>query len=479
MVKVKKAVKINIIFLSLIIFILSRILFLSKHPLFFDSPEYLKLTGLANFREAINSAHYFLHPVYLLLGQWFHTILYEYLGNRYLSLLSFVIGLMGIITIASAFKERLNKDLAYCILFFALFPLSFLLDTNMLHETFTYGLLMMGIGLYVISTQKNKYVAIPSFLIISLSVINNLSSLLYLPLILTIFILLIKKGVVKTKASYSLLFLASSFLFGVFCYQLIIFFLNKYSLSGYNSFLVSGEFSQIMNLLSPIGLVRSVRNTIYLLTVYFHPLLLVVISFKTLKFLKNKNYPELFFLLVLFVTLLLFNSFWYGGLYGRVLYPISYIFAYLLGSFANDKIKKILLIIAFVTFFYNLSFYMQPPRYLMKSKTIEKYIDDSSTFILSDYERPQLTYPNFFYLTGDNEKEINKFIDTKLRMGSKVYITSEGLTFPTRSYDGQRIHLIAGKKEKSFVYLTLTYKYKLVEIESKKDFVLYEVTNNN
>lgn len=432
------------LFLIFITYIFSRFFFLSKYPFFYDSPEYLRESFSSNFFSSLQRSHESIHPVYLYLIQLFQKIIPgENAWN--LSLISGLFGLGSFILFFLLVKKLFNEKTAL----FSLIPLIFfkhtwLIETNILHESVNNFFLIAGILSFIYFLNNKKiYLFILSLIFLSLGILNFTGLIIWFISILS-FVLLKNKF---DKKNYFYLII------GVLICLIIV---NKiiFEISGLSVLLRLGTVYKDYgtNILfkdySFLNILRMFRNVfLILLNGYSIASLFSIIIFIFL-ILKEKNKKMILFSFFFLIPFLLSGKFWYGGLYGRYSSFIAYFLA-LTFSFIYSKYKKIyfvlifLLVISFIPTFIK---YQKTPVFLIQENLIKKIdIKNSDIIILSDYQRPQLEINNSYFLLPDQDKnkEIENLITNKLSVKSRVFITKQAINYPYWQYDGQEIHIIS------------------------------------
>ena len=143
------------------------------------------------------------------------------------------------------------------------------------------------------------------------------------------------------------------------------------------------------------------------------------------------------------------------------------------------RIYGVLIFILFLTFLPTFITYQKTPIPKIQAGLIEEIkLKNEDLLILSDYQRPQLSYENAFYceatsfayLGGDQEQQkiIEKKIEEKLKANGKVFISQQAVNFPYWQYDGQQIHIISkGNKNKAQLKEFLEDKKLEVVVENK------------
>lgn len=459
----------------IILYSVSRFCFLAFYPHFYDSPEYLKQAIFhTSFSQTLFGAHESIHPISLFLNYYLHP-----------SLVAAVFGLVGFISFFYLIKNLFNKKTA----FYACLPLIFfshlwLIQTNIMHESVEQAFFLLG----MLCWQKylagsKKYFLVLATISFALAICNFVGVVIWFPLII---------GLVFLKRQYfNWKNVLRGFAVIIFSGLLAIFILAiLMQISGINYqerlttlFLGYGG-GAVVQKWGMAPLLRSLRN-IFLITVFgYSPVVFIPLLFVLFSFFKKRQWSRLVFIFIFLLLFLITGKFWYGGFYGRYSVMISYLYALVFGLFYRKKILYWLLIICLlVNFIFTFLAYRKKPIPLIQAELIQKaQINNNDLLIMSDYQRPQLPYPNAVFINGDQliQKKIEDKITGYLQLGRRVFITQQAITFPYYQYDGQLLHIISfGDRNKAVIKNYLKNK-KLKLVVEDKDYTLlnvYEVSN--
>lgn len=236
--------------------------------------------------------------------------------------------------------------------------------------------------------------------------------------------------------------------------------------------------TNLLNNWSVIDIVRMFRNSFLILINGYSPLIPLIIILFFIYYVKNKKWPEMIFFLSFFVPFLLTAKFWYGGLYGRYSSFVGYGLALIIALISNKKTYWLIIISILIIFIPTLIAYQQIPYPQIQKQLINKTgFSKNDLLILSDYQRPQLSYPNALYINGDKneQKIVEERINQALKNKQRVLISEQAITFPYWQYDGQQIHIISkGDKNKAMMKEFLNSK-PLTLISKNKDFPLLNI----
>jgi len=171
------------IIVVIILFFLSRFLFLATYPHFYDSPEYLKLAQENNLSIALQKSHESIHPIYLLLIQF---------ANKFIPI-SFVSAFFGLLTFIGFYlliKQVFNKQTAILSLIpLIFFPHLWLIQTNIMHESVDHFFLIFALLFFDYFLVNKKLInIIVSFVFILFALINFSGNFIWMPVFLGLFV---------------------------------------------------------------------------------------------------------------------------------------------------------------------------------------------------------------------------------------------------------------------------------------------------
>lgn len=475
------------LFWLIIFYASSRFLFLASYPHFYDEPEYLRESLKPSFAKSLSESHESIHPVSLFLNQGIQKLTVNFLGNSgwNLSLVSAIFGLLGLLSFYFLIKKLFNQKLAfYSSLPLLLFSHLWLIQTNILHEAVDQGLFLFGLLYWVnFLEKKSGQSLIISFISLSLAVINFVGILIWFPLVIAV-IFLKRKYFKKENVLWGLFLILIS---GLLAIGVLAFLLQ---ISGVNSaerlnhlFFIYGGGGGVQKW-GIVPLLRSLRNIFLITTFGYSPLVLIVLCSTLFSFWKRSQWGRLGLSLLWLLLFLITGKFWYGGLFGRYSALIGYLFGLLSGLTSKKKLAYWLLIVCLLAnFIPTFIAYQKTPIPLLQAELIKKTkINTNDLLVMSDYQRPQLPYPNALFINGDLnlQKTIEKQIDQSFTLGQRVFITQQAVSFPYFQYDGQQLHIISsGDKNKAVINNYLKNKQLKLVIEDKNYPLLkiYEILN--
>jgi len=467
------------LFFVFVAYIVSRLFFLSKYPLFYDSPEYLRESLSGNFFSSLQKSHESIHPVYLFLIQLFQRIIPG--ENAWdLSLISGLFGLGSFILFFLLVKKLFNEKTAlYSLIPLIFFKHTWLIETNVLHESINHFLLIGGILTFLYFLDNKKfYLFIASVLFWSLTILNFPGIILWF-ISLFAFIYL-KKGFNRKDTVYLLLGLFVSLIIGLFINKILLDASGIQGLNRLNILYKDYGINILLKDFSLINIMRMLRNSfLILINGYSYASLISIIIFVFL-ILKEKNKKLIMFSIFFLIPFIFSGKFWYGGLFGRYSSFIAYLLA-ITFSFVYLKSKKtyfLLLLILIISFTPSFIRYQKTPVFLIQNSLFTKIdIKDGDIVIFSDYQRPQLEIKNSYFLLPDQNKnkEIENLITDKLLSDNRVYITKQAINYPYWQYDGQEIHIISkGNLEKAYLKNYLLNK-RLIRVSFNERYPFLDV----
>lgn len=475
------------------LFLFSRFFFLAHYPHFYDSPEYYRESLSTNFFQSIAASHEAVHPLYLWLCQLFQKITLT-LANQpqfwVISFISALFGLLGFFAWYFLIKRLFNEKIAlFSLIPLIFFPHLWLIQTNLLHETVEQGLFLLGLLFLDLFLEKRKFYWV-ILVIISwgLAIFNFPGILIWFPAALGL--LFFRSKNVKKDL---IVFLLSSFLSLAMALILLYATLSQAIFNPGERIrdLLFGQGGVLWTNWSLLAVLRVLRND-GLILFYGYSIAAIlggIIAFIWL--LRQKKNKLLIFLSLFMVSFLITGRFWYGGLYGRwsalVAYPLALLLALLpwrkvyfersekQGSDERSESGSYwgLIALLIISFFPTFLAYQKTPVSLIQASLLQQSdFGKEDLLILSDYQRPQLTYENAFYIGSHNQVEIGEIVETALKEGQRVFLSQQAITFPYWQYDGQEIHLLSkGNRKKAHLKEFLEDK-KLKIVAEDKDYPL-------
>ena len=480
----------------ILLFALSRFLFLANYPHFYDSPEYYQLSQ-KGFFESITLSHQSVHPVYLFVSQLFQKISILITGQPSpfaLSFISALFGLVGFISFLFLIKRLFNKKIAiaggFALIFF---PHLWIVQTNIMHEAVEQGLFLAGLltfDIFLQNYQQRKtdqkikvYVSVLATIVLwSLAILNFPGTIIWFPVIFGFTFLRLKLSIKNLfpPAITIVLSLIAGFAFLYLVLPSNIIDPNKRIAELVFSYGASNIFSDW----NFINLIRTARNIFLISWHGYSPFTIILAALIIAGIIKIKavNKKLLIILVISFlIPFFITGKFWYGGLYGRYSSLIGYFFALVVGLIKSKKIYWGYIALLITFFLSTFLAFQKTPFPIIQQEIINKAkIDKNNLLILSDYQRPQLNFTNALYIVNDlNKKEIVKTIENNLKENKRVYISKQALTFPYWQYDGQQIHIISKNNNKKGLLEKSLENFKLNLISEDNKYPLLSIYEIN
>lgn len=487
---------------NLIIFLLlflSRLLFLSPLPIYFDSPEYANLISNPNLFHALTKGHEPIHPGFIL-PSWF---IYRALPISSLyaaEIVSSLFAALGLFTFYKIVLIYFSKTIAVrSLIITSLLPMLFLAGVNALTDTtyiFFYLFAFYSLSRYLLNQSKNisgrKWFLI-GILSLAYSIFTHTQVIIWLPLFFTP--LIFSKLQLKSIKSSTLnqgptlhqgrtlivkivcMFLGSGIVLGV---GSLVFLLILSGESVFSSlkllFMHGGDFITSSNPI--LAALRSIRN-LGITLLRSNSTLIILYALFGLILLYRKNKKQALLLIIWFIPVILSSQYWHIGLFGRTSLLASFPLAILAVHIKSRILLAILFIqLAVITIplaFSNLSGGVQ-----VKLTSLYKSVPENAVLISSNLIRPQVSfYGEKYYINepGQDIEFIKEKIDSALVMGRPVYIDSQALYNPYYSYDGNHLHILSlgsyGKSEVSSLFKE--YEIGIVMMGESERIYLYQV----
>ncbi|NTU47177.1 hypothetical protein HGA88_06130 [Candidatus Roizmanbacteria bacterium] len=468
----------NPIFLFFAYFV-SRLTFISNYPYFYDSPEYLRLAQAPQFSQVLSESHENLHPLYLFFIHIFYHILPI---PAAISFVSVLFGALGIASFYLLVKLLFGNKIAFwASLPLLFFPHIFLLQTNILHDGVDQSLFLAALTSWVYYMRTTRvYFIVLTFVFCTLSLYDYIGIAIWLPLVFVCTIWLSgKKLWIKNVLLFTFLCVLSilSAFYGIYLTLQI----NHVARNSDFFRILIVEGNELFALLTLPGLLRMIRNGIYILSIGYTPIVSGVILFAVYRLIEEKKLLLLSGLIVCFCCFFTSISFWHGGLVGRLGGLIGYCLALLMALFLSKKWYAIVLLTVIAAFCYTIFlFRFTPPLPIVQKQIVSEIpINKNDIVVISDYQRPQLegAFPSRMLAVGSaTYKDVMQEIDRTLgQEQNHVYITNQAATFPYWQYDGQMLHILSfGNYKKAHLHDFLLHK-KLVRIASNPNFPFLEV----
>lgn len=419
-----------VIFLVFIFIFLSRVLFLSISPAFFDSLEYLRLFALPSLGEALKQAHFPIHPLWIAVGWLFNRIPV----STALFKTEFLNGILGTIScfliykIARQFTDK-NKALLVSLIC-AFTPYFWLSQINVLYEPLL-GVFLLGSFYFFL---KNKL--FPAAVFSAGAFLVSSTALIYLVFFAGWFF--------KKRDLKGFVVLGGGMLLGVLGYLGI---LGLRGIPAGEFFLVLAAGNSILGKLKLEGVMFFVRGARNSFLVFFEYLTVPVGIVLICLIKRTKKY---FFSWI--ACFLLLNTIWHAGMFGRtglflILAPV-----FLLVKIKSELILKVILVFLIIfSGFKVLPYHFEKTPYVLEKEYLEdNFARQNPLVVVGAYEEPYLK-DSFDLLILNSPKtnlnEIKKKINSSLGEKRMVLMTSQAVSVPYWQYDGMNFHILSKRKK--------------------------------
>ncbi len=457
----------KLLWITVVLFLVTRLCLLADYPHFFDSPEYFRESQAIDFFTSIASSHEAVHPVYLLVIQTLQRAYYLLTGSMSIipvSLTSALFGGLGIgmfyLLIKRLFDSKTALFASIPLLFF---PHSWLLHTNVMHELVEQSLFITGLVTFdVFLTTRRWQWWFLCICVWSLAILNFLGILLWFPVVLGVVFLRSQKDLILKNSCYAVMAGVVSCALGIILLYVLLLPSIPNPLERVHWLIFGFGGGGIFADWSLATVARVFRNSLFIIYYGYSPAaLLASILFVGYAY-HRKLYKVLWFFLVFFLPFFLSSKFWIGGLFGRYGALVAYPLALAMALLPWKKLYWISLAIVFGWWVTTVSVYKQPPVTTLQAQLLKQVISTPNDLVLlSEYQRPQLPYPNALYVNGSREDtdKIVAVVEVALRENRRVFITQQAMTFPYWQYDGQQLHIISkGSSTKASLYQYISQK---------------------
>lgn len=465
------------VFILLTLFV-SRVLFLSPLPIYFDSPEYVKLIENPNLLAALTSGHEPIHPGFILPA-WILFRILPFLGSVYSAeVISALFSALGLFIFFKIVQMLFDKKIAIRALIIAsLLPVLFLAGVNVLTDTTYILFYLLSFYCLLLFTRKyNKKWLVFGIFSLAYTIFTHTQAILWLPVFFAP-VILVKKKHMQTKLRQVGTFLFFGIALGVFS---LVFLLGLIGNSAQESlqllFMHGTDIYGTGNIFMDI--VRSMRNLGIILLrnnstlVIFAAIIGFILSHK-------KDKKKLAVLGLWFLPTFLVTQYWHIGLFGRVALIASFPLAILA---AHIKHRILFAVIIFQLVVITIPLAIDNRNASIQKELVSLYssIPKNSVLVSSNLIRPQVTYNGEIYFInepGQGLEFIESKIDLALRENKNVYIDSQALYNPYFSYDGNHLHVLSlGTYGKSEIKpLFDRYQVQVIKTTSNPRIFLYQV----
>lgn len=479
---------------NLILFLLlflSRLLFLSPLPIYFDSPEYIKLIANPNLLHALTLGHEPIHPGFILPA-W---LLYRALPLNSLYSAEIISSLFSALSLFTFFKIAeiyFSKRIAVRALIIAsLVPSFYLAGVNALTDT-TYIFFYL-FSFYALSKSLqpgrkniwNRWFWLGTFSL-GYSIFTHTQVILWLPLFFTPLLFRVKfTKKVKDKAlnqgstlKLICLFIGSGIGMGIISLVFLMVATGNSVISSLNLlFMHGGDFITSQNVF--LAFLRALRNLAITL-LRNNSTILVLYAIIGAVILTSKNKKQVLFLLFWLFPVILTSQYWHIGLFGRTSLLASFPLS-ILAVQIKSKLLLSFLFIQLVIITIPLAFTNKNAD--VQNKLVSMYEDmpKNALLISSNLIRPQVTFYGEKYFINEPGQDI-EFIELKINSAllqkRPVYIDSQAVFNPYYSLDGNNLHILSlGKRGDSKVSeLFKQYRIQIVSVQDWANRIyLYQI----
>lgn len=419
-----------VIFLVFIFIFLSRVLFLSISPAFFDSLEYLRLFALPSLGEALKQVHYPIHPLWVMAGWLFNKIPFSTTLYK-IEFLNAILGTLSCFFIYKIAREFSDKNRSLLITLICAFtPYFWLSQINVLYEPLL-GVFLLGSFYFFL---KNRL--FPAAVFSAGAFLVSSTALIYLVFFAGWFL---KKRDLKGFGV-----LGGGMLLGVLGYLGI---LGLRGIPAGEFFLVLAAGNSILGKLKLEGVMFFVRGARNSFLVFFEYLTVPVGIVLICLIKRTKKY---FFSWI--ACFLLLNTIWHAGMFGRtglflILAPV-----FLLVKIKRELILKVILVFLIIfSGFKVLPYHFEKIPFVLEKEYLENnFTKQNPLVVVGAYEEPYFK-DSFDLLILNSPKtnlnEIKKKINSSLGEKRMVLMTSQAVSVPYWQYDGMNFHILSKRKK--------------------------------
>lgn len=473
-------------FFVFLFLLISFALFLTtpKIILFYDGPEYLQIISNHTFLVSIGMGHPPIHPVFIgfvWIGTHFLSRLgasLEYAAN----LTVYFSGLISIVLFYKLARLLLKEKISYlATILFSFFPAVWIINTNLMVESFTLTLFLLTAVLFIrafIAPSKLNMVfySVAAFLLVGAHIqgIFWLLSLFALP-----FLFPDKTGMNKPAFGRLLWTNIVGICFSIAFYAGIFYFSGRETIPSLRQMFFGKAFAEFYVFENVIrALLLSLRNLgLSVMRGFgaFTPFLFLYIVAR-----ERKNKLFLLGILIFGISLFISGTVWTGDFMIRRVVFAGVIFALVLANYFQRK-SALAIIYLLPILLSNSLLYLKTrtdiPLALMKKA--EATLPTGGVLIQTHYLAP-FTY-NYdgdkFWVGGDDLAKVDYFLENR-----RVFIDSQAVFAPYLLYVGNNLHITSlgkfGKSESEDLFVNYTVDLVGVQNAGKRIY-FYELTNTN
>ena len=474
--------RINKIFIILPLFFISRIVFITTAPIFFDSQEYLDRLANPNYFSAIISGHNPIHAGFPIIF-WPVFQFSEKINLNpvfWVILAQIILSMVAVLCFYKATRELSNERIAFFTSLISIFtPLFWITNVTIMMESTYISFFLFSFYFLVkfLKHPKYKFLFLSS-LFFGFSFLTHPFVILWMPFLTVISLILNRKKVLHMIV----LFGASAFIFAMINIYLSAQSIQSSFSDGARLYLFSKIGEHAILSFSLNSLFIALRNTIIPLLRNDTSLLVFIAGISLINF---AFYKKKLFWIGLFWILpsVEVNQWWDSLLFGRHSAIAGFGLAFLAGIFFEKRrfLKYLLLLYVISVSLPALMLLKSDAPYLKERKTISSL--PSGFLISGNFERPQIyglyKGENVFVNEPEGDRQsLEEKIDKYLTDNKNVFISSQALSDPYGLYTGPYLHNLSLSYAHDFTLSSVISKYKLTKyssIDNEETIVIYKI----
>lgn len=448
-----------------------------KMLLFYDAPEYVKIVLENSFFNAISLGHFPIHPFFIATLWIFFRVLTlfniygEYAGNLF-ALFCGIINIILFSKLASKYYQSYSLQMVSTFIY-ALFPAVWIINTNLMIESFLLPLFLFSILLFISYIQKpNQKILILYIVSIILLICSHVVTIFWLPLHLGMGYLLKKS---KQPFMFKWFFTVAIAVFiSMLIYLFIYFGQNNTTVFQLKDvfFIIIGNYKDV----SLLGLGRLIRNMFVTSTYGFGYLTIVLLFYL---FFKTFGKTENIIILTMILLILLFGSFWFGDYMPRRIIFVAPLLAIIITRYFKYLSIFVLLYLIPITISNALLYSPSNIYYYQKLNYLYNLIPNNGILLQTHYLAPFTHFRGkTIYLGSKNWEDDLK--DT-IHNGNRVFIDSSALIAPYLLVIGENYHPTAFGTPKNLFIENIYTKYYFkpyAQSVGSDQITLYEIGNS-
>jgi hypothetical protein len=477
------------IFILLMLFVLSRIIFINPLPIFFDSLEYLNRFSYPNLYQAIVTGHFPFHISYVtLFWSIFHVALLLGINPPYLVILSqIIISAAAIYCFYRVVEIITDKKTAFMASVLGIvFPVYWISNASITAEPLCVNFFLISIFFFALYAKNRSnsllylFIACVSF---EISLLTNAPiALLWCPFLLSIVYFLKKEKFFK---AFFGLVISSSLATLIDSY-----FINQSMglpfFAGIRLYLFNGALSMSPKTSFILIAIRSIRNV--LIPVFQNNTLIVLLLVPVSLIRIFRVNKKLFICSLLWILPIIFVDQWFNpSLSGRHGIIAEFGFAFLIAVLLKNRKMWFLGLTAYllIVFLPGLWLLKEPIPYLTQQHFVQSL--PNGLLIETHFARPQISghYKGQIIFVNDTvltKKTFTETINRYLAAGQPVFITSQALSDPYGLYSGPYLDpmTLSYGNRPSLERIIPSYAFnKYAVIDNDAGLLIYEVTSRD